>query len=73
MTGEPHSTPLVGNPSTMLLTVDEVAAELRLSRAAVYRMVATYAMPAPIKLGRSARWSRDVLRNWIADGCPSVA
>jgi len=29
-------------------------------------------MPAPVRIGKSVRWSHSVLSKWIADGCPDL-
>ncbi len=50
-----------------LLTVAEVADVLRLSRATVYRMVASGALPA-LKLGRSVRIPQVVVEQVVRHG-----
>ena len=54
-----------------LLTADEVAAALGVSRRTVWRMLSKQEMPAPIKFRGNTRWQACVIRDWIANGCPS--
>lgn len=56
---------------TALITASTVAAECGISRSAFYKLVACGRAPKPVKLGRSARWSRQVILDWIAAGCPA--
>ncbi|MDR0363305.1 MAG: helix-turn-helix domain-containing protein [Planctomycetota bacterium] len=55
----------------ILVTVDEAAEMCKVCRAAFYRMCAAGKTPARIKLGRSTRWRRQELLDWIKAGCPS--
>ena len=51
-----------------LLTVKEVCALLKLSRARVYAHVAGGRIPKPIHIApRCPRWRRDVIERWIAE------
>lgn len=56
-----------------LLTIDEVAATLHVNRQSVRRWWYGKSLPAPLKLGRSVRWRRQTIEQWLADGCPAVA
>ena len=49
-----------------LLTIAEVQSFLRVSRATIYQMMATRGLPAPIKIGRSNRWPKSEIENWLA-------
>jgi len=55
-----------------LLDVREVAAMLRCSPRTVRRLSDAGAMPPPVRLGGLVRWPRQVVTQWIADGCPRV-
>jgi len=55
-----------------LLTVDEVARMLNCSVRTVYRLVDQGRIPRPLKLGALSRWSRDVIEQWICEGCPKT-
>jgi excisionase family DNA binding protein len=56
---------------TRLLSVEEVAELLGVSKRSVFRLADIQKLPAAIRLGRSVRWDRFQLEKWIADGCPS--
>jgi len=57
---------------SMLLTKREVANELRCSPRKLDDLNARGLLPAPRRIGRSVRWSRDEIRAWVAAGCPSA-
>lgn len=44
-----------------LLTIDEAANRLRVHRSYIYKLINTGALPAPIKLGRAARFKASEL------------
>ena len=44
-----------------LLTIDDAADRLRVHRSYIYRLINTGALPAPIKLGRAARFKASEL------------
>ncbi len=56
--------------ASVLLTAKEVAAMLRLSMRSFWRLKSEGAVPDPIRLGRSIRWSVRIISNWIERGCP---
>ena len=49
----------------LLLTVEEVAAILRLSRKAAYAMIERRQLPGVIRIGRRVRVCRAVLLEWL--------
>jgi excisionase family DNA binding protein len=51
-------------PQLMLLTIPEVAASLRLSRAKVYRLIYYEGLPV-LHFGRSVRVSVAALQQWV--------
>jgi excisionase family DNA binding protein len=54
-----------------LLTVEQSAALCSISRSDFYgKLSAGIIGPEPIRLGRSIRFSRRALMEWIAAGCP---
>ena len=59
-------------PSSVLLTVNQVASLLNCSSRHVYRLCDTKRMPAPVRLGMLVRWNRNVIEKWINAGCPPV-
>ena len=54
-----------------MLSVDDVAGLLACSARHIYRLADMGRMPRPVKLGALVRWSRSVILDWIAAGCPS--
>jgi excisionase family DNA binding protein len=48
-----------------LLTIDEVAAVLRMSRKAIYAMAERAQLPGVVRIGRRLLVSRDDLRSWL--------
>ena len=57
--------------SSVMLDVQGVAALLSCSTRHIYRLADMGRMPRPVKLGALVRWSRAVILDWIAQGCPS--
>lgn len=51
----------------MLLTVDEAAEVLRVSRQRVYAMARAGLIPA-VHMGRQVRFSETAIRTWICEG-----
>ena len=49
-----------------MMTIDEVQSFLKVSRATVYELMATKRLPRPLKVGRSNRWLRLEVENWLA-------
>lgn len=54
----------------MALSAEEVADALGISRAHVFKLHSTGRLPRPVKLGRTVRWSRKDLEDWLAAGAP---
>lgn len=52
------------------LTGDQVARMLKVSRATVFRLLASGRLPRGRKLGRCRRWSRREIEAWMAHDCP---
>ena len=50
-----------------MLTVDEVAALLRVDRKTVYEAVKLGQIPGAFRIGRCIRFRRDALLEWTAD------
>lgn len=55
----------------LLLTARQVAAELGLSERKVWLLNSGGLLPAPIRLGRSTRWRRTDVAEWVRAGCPA--
>lgn len=59
-------------PSQLLLTIDDLAATLRVSRRHVSALRAAGQLLAPVRLGRAIRWPRTEVEDWILAGCPPL-
>jgi len=57
--------------SSWLLSAAEAAKLLNISQRHLWALSTSGRMPAPIRLGRSVRWSADELRTWLDAGCPT--
>ena len=57
--------------SSILIDVNDVAALLKCSARHVWRLADAGKMPPPVKLGALVRWSRVLIGQWIAEGCPN--
>ncbi len=55
----------------MLLTIEELARELCVSRRTVEGMLAAGRTPAPVRIARCVRFRRDDIERWIAWGAPN--
>lgn len=53
--------------SDHFLTTDEAAAALRIHRTQLYRLVQTGEMPKPVKLGRSSRYLKSEIEQFMLD------
>ena len=56
-----------------LLTAGDLARRLRVSLRQVRKLHSEALVPAPVRLGRSARWRGSEVGKWIEAGCPSRA
>ena len=53
-----------------LLTLDDLAERLRLSPSFVRKLDRTGSLPAPVRIGRTRRWSLREIIDWIEARCP---
>ncbi|MBL8822294.1 MAG: AlpA family phage regulatory protein [Planctomycetia bacterium] len=65
-----HDSSLEQSPERVLITVDEVAAMLSLSKRTIWRILSHGEMPEPIRLGKNVRWRLYEVQQWIVQGCP---
>ena len=70
--GDEKSRGTSGGQNAMLLSVDEVAKIMGCSERTVYRLCDAGKMPGSLKIGGMRRWSRVLIENWIASGCPDL-
>lgn len=57
---------------TLLLSADELAAMLSISKRSLWRLRSAGQLPRPVQLGGSTRWRRIEVEEWVAAGCPSL-
>ena len=55
----------------LMMTADELAETLCISKRQVWRLKAKGDIPKPVRIGSSVRWRRSDILQWIAEGCPS--
>ncbi len=55
----------------LMMTAEELAGTLCVSKRQVWRLKAKGDIPKPVNIGRSVRWRRSDILEWIAKGCPS--
>jgi excisionase family DNA binding protein len=56
----------------LLVGVADVAGMMSASERTVWRLSDAGKMPAPVRIGRLVRWSRQAILDWIEAGCPAV-
>jgi excisionase family DNA binding protein len=68
--GDEAPCPVEADPSgtPAVLTVDELAAFLRVDRKTVYTALNSGEIPGARRIGRTIRVSRDAVLRWLADG-----
>jgi excisionase family DNA binding protein len=59
-------------PPPLLIDAVEAARLLDVSRAHLYALLSSGRLPAPIHLGRAARWDREDVIRWARAGAPSA-
>ncbi len=57
----------------LMMTADELAETLCVSKRQVWRLKAKGDIPKPVNIGRSVRWRRSDILEWIDAGCPAVS
>jgi excisionase family DNA binding protein len=55
-----------------MVTVREIAAELRLSVPTIYKHLEAGTFPPPVRIGRSVRWRRSTIDAIKTDGLPQA-
>jgi len=55
-----------------LLTAAEAAEMAGVGKRSWWRYSSSGKAPAPVRIGRSVRWRRAELADWIARGCPRL-
>lgn len=57
--------------SDKLITLDQIAEMLAVSKRQVFKLREEGLMPEPIKIKGSIRWKLSVIQQWIDLGCPA--
>ena len=68
MTPEP---PTVDDLAPLLMTANDLAHMLAVSRLTIWRWRSAGRLPPPLRIGRVVRWKRSEIETWLAAGCPS--
>ena len=70
----PVAEPVVSTPEpqSLLLNAKQVATLLGISVSSFYSMRSCGRIPLPTRLGRSVRWNRQEILNWIEADCPPL-
>ncbi|TWU32287.1 helix-turn-helix domain-containing protein [Novipirellula artificiosorum] len=55
-----------------MMSIRDVARELNCSERHVRRLSDSERMPSPLKLGSLLRYRRQMIDEWIANGCPNT-
>lgn len=59
------------NEVSLLISVRDLAVVLGISVRTLWRLEASGKLPKSVRVGRSRRWPRKVIEDWVAAGCPS--
>ena len=62
--------PVARSGEAMLISAEELANLLGVSKRHVWRLLSRGDLIEPIKIGSTTRWPLDAVREWIATGCP---
>ena len=61
----------IATTRTPLLVDATVVAELLgISPRTVWRLLSAGKLPKPVRLGRSVRWRKRLVEDWVSQGCP---
>jgi excisionase family DNA binding protein len=55
---------------TLLMTADQLATALQISKRSIWRLCDERKIPEPIRLGGAVRWRVKEVEAWLASGCP---
>jgi predicted DNA-binding transcriptional regulator AlpA len=55
----------------VLVTPDQLAVWLQLSKRSLWRLRSAGQLPAPVRLRKAVRWRISDIENWLAQGCPA--
>jgi len=55
---------------SQLLSANELAKVLSLSKRQIFRLNSSHKIPKPIHIGGSIRWAENTISDWLAVGAP---
>jgi len=58
------------NPCDRLLTVQQLASKLAISKRGVHRLNSSGRIPKPLQIGGAIRWSEKTINRWLDAGAP---
>jgi len=56
---------------SLAVNVTQLAEMLSVSSRSIWRLSDSGKLPKPVRLGRSVRWNRREIEEWVEAGCPS--
>lgn len=57
---------------TKLLTIEDVAGRLCISKTTAWRLINRGDFPASMRVGWSRRWAESVVEDWLRARCPEL-
>lgn len=54
-----------------MLTADDLAKILKVSKRSIWRMRSSHQLPEPVRIGGGVRWKLADIETWIENGCPA--
>lgn len=58
------------NSDAQLLKIGDVCELLKISKRSVWRLISAGQFLPPVRVGRSVRWRRAEVEEWVKKGCP---
>jgi len=72
MKSKPIFTAVPAATLPQMITVEELARTLGMSKRTVWRLLSYGQIPQPIRVGGCTRWRLDEVQRWIDMGCPAT-
>ena len=64
---------MTNNEEMALMDARDVSRRLSVSTRTVWRLLSADQLPKPVRIGRSVRWRREIVEEWIRKGCPDLS
>ena len=55
-----------------LISLDELASRLSISKAMIYRLIQRKDFPRPVKIGKASRWDEGQVNQWVESRLPTT-